>query len=404
MTGRLVPLLAVLAWSAASAAPPPVKLGVLTDLGGVYSDATGTGSVDAVRLAVEDCLAAACRGMAIDVVSADHQNKPDVAFAIARKWIDNDRVDALVDMSNAAIQLAIAPFVREKDRVAIFAGGTARLSGDACEPEHLVQWMWDTYVQVNGIARRLTKPQTKWFLVTADYAFGHQFEADAKAIVGAAGGQVTGSARHPFPSTDLSAFILQAQSSGADIVALANAGADTVNAIKTAREFGLGADGSQRLAALYLSVLDVKGLGLDVAGGTLLSEGFYWDLDDGTRRFARRFLERHGAMPSQIQAGLYSATLHYLKAVAAEGGTKPARVMRRMRALPIEDDVVRHAALRPDGRMSHDWYVFEVKHAAQSQGPWDLYTLVDTVPGAAAFRPVDGALCPRLLPPGSVTP
>lgn len=386
-----------------------IKLGVLTDLSGVYSDLTGTGAVLAVRMAVEDCLAAECRGMRIDVVQADHQNKPDVALATARTWVDTQGVDALVDMSNAAIQLAIAPFVREKDRVALIAGGTARLSGDACSPAHLVQWMWDTYVQVGGVAARLTRPGTKWFLVTADYAFGHQFEADAKALVGAAGGQVVGSARHPFPSTDLSAFLLQAQASGADVVALANAGSDTVNAIKTAAEFGIGrqqgsggeAQGrpAQRLVALYLSVLDVKGLGLEAAGGTVLSEGFYWDLDEGTRRFSGRFLARHGAVPSQVQAGLYSETLHYLKAAASAGTREAQAVVREMHRLPIRDDVVRNARLRPDGRMVHDWYVFRVKRPEESRGPWDLYALLDTVPGDQAFRPLEAGGCPRLLQP-----
>ena len=372
-----------------------VKLGVLTDLSGVYSDATGAGSVLATRMAAEDCLLAECRGMTIEVVAADHQNKPDVALTIAREWVDTGHVDALVDMSNAAIQLAIAPFVAQKDRVALFAGGTARLSGDACQPEHIVQWMWDTYAQVGGVARRLTRPGTTWFLVTADYAFGTQFEADAKAIVGAAGGRVLGSARHPFPSSDLSSFILQAQASGADIVALANAGADTVNAIKQAHEFGVG--GAQRLVALYLSVLDVKGLGLPAAAGTVLTEGFYWDIDDGTRAFSRRFLARQGAMPSQIQAGLYSAVRHYLKAVAASRSTDARAVIRTMHALPISDEVVRHAELRPDGRMVHDFYVFGVKQPEQSHGPWDLYTLLDTIPGAEAFRPVAAGGCPRLL-------
>jgi len=381
---------------AAARAEPAVKLGVLTDLSGVYSDATGAGSVAATRMAVEDCLAAECRGMSIEVIAADHQNKPDVALAIAREWVDTAHVDALVDMSNAAIQLAIAPFVAEKDRIALFAGGTARLSGDACQPEHIVQWMWDTYVQVGGVARRLTRPGTTWYLVTADYAFGTQFEADAKAIVGAAGGRVLGSARHPFPSTDLSSFLLQAQASGADIVALANAGADTVNAIKQAHEFGIGA-GPQRLVAFYLSVLDVKGLGLAAAAGTLLTEGFYWDIDDGTRAFSRRFLARHGAMPSQIQAGLYSAVRHYLKAVAASSSTDARTVVRKMHALPIADDVVRHAELRPDGRMVHDYYVFHVKQPGESRGPWDLYTLLDTIPGIEAFRPVAAGGCPRLL-------
>ena len=377
-----------------------VKLGVLTDLSGVYSDATGAGSVVATRMAVEDCLAAECRGMTVEVVAADHQNKPDVALAIAREWADTGHVDALVDMSNAAIQLAVAPFVAQKDRVALFAGGTARLSGDACQPEHIVQWMWDTYAQGGGGARRLTRPGTTWYLVTADYAFGTQFETDARAIVGAAGGRVLGSARHPFPSTDLSSPILQAQASGADIVALANAGADTVNAIKQAHEFGVGTGagaGAQRLVAFYLSVLDVKGLGLAAAAGTVLTEGFYWDIDDGTRAFSRRFLARQGAMPSQIQAGLYSAVRHYLKAVAASRGTDARTVIRKMHELPISDEVVRHPELRPDGRMVHDYYVFGVKQPEQSRGPWDLYTLLDTIPGADAFRPVAAGGCPRLL-------
>ncbi len=377
-----------------------MKLGVLTDLSGVYSDATGTGSAVATRMAAEDCLLAECRGMAIEVVTADHQNKPDVALAIAREWVDAGHVDALVDMSNAAIQLAIAPFVAQKDRVALFAGGTARLSGDACQPEHIVQWMWDTYAQVGGVARRLTRPGTTWFLVRADYAFGAQFEADARAIVGAAGGRVLGSARHPFPSSDLSSFILQAQASGADIVALANAGADTVNAIKQAHEFGVGTGagaGAQRLVAFYLSVLDVHGLGLPAAAGTVLTEGFYWDIDDGTRAFSRRFLARQGAMPSQIQAGLYSAVRHYLKAVAANHSADARAAIRKMHELPISDEVVRHAELRPDGRMVHDFYVFQVKQPGQSQDAWDLYTLLDTIPGADAFRPVAAGGCPRLL-------
>lgn len=382
----------------AQAEPPAVKLGVLTDISGVYSDAGGAGSIEAVRMAVEDCLAAQCRGMRIETVSADHQNKADVALSIAREWVDQGDVDALIDMSNAAIQLAIAPFVAEKNKVALFAGGTARLSGDACQPAHIVQWMWDTYAQVGGVARPLTKPGTKWFLVTADYAFGYQFEADAKSIIGAAGGTVIASVRHPFPSTDLSSFLLQAQSSGADIVALANAGGDTVNSIKTAGEFGVGRAGSgQKLVAFLLAVGDVKSIGLQAAAGIILSEGFYWDLDPGTRRFSERFFATRHAMPSQIQAGLYSATLHYLKSVAAEGSKDPERVMRRMRQIPIEDDVVRHATLRADGRMVHDWFVFEVKRPEESHGPWDLYRLVDTVPGEQAFRSLAAGGCPRLL-------
>ena len=388
---------AMLVTRPALAASPSVKLGVLTDFSGVYSDATGKGSVLATQMAAEDARAAECRGMSIEIVSADHQNKPDVALAVARDWVGNQGVDALVDMSNAAIQLAIAPFAAERDHIALFAGGTARLTGDACQPGHIVQWMWDTYVQVGGVARRLTRPGTTWYLVTADYAFGHQFEQDAKLLVEAAGGRMLGSVRHPFPSTDLSAYLLQAQASGADIIALANAGADTVNSIKTAAQFGISHDGRQQLVALYLSVLDVKGLGLPAAAGTVLSEGFYWDLDDGTRRFSERFRARQGAMPSQIQAGLYSAVRHYLKSVAAAGTAQAGPVIRRMHGLPIGDDVVRHPRLRPDGRMVHDWHVFRVKQPDESQGPWDLYTLLDTVPGDQAFRPLDAGGCPRLL-------
>ena len=374
-----------------------IKLGVLTDLSGVYSDATGQGSVVVTRMAADDCLVAECAGMKIDIVSADHQNKPDLALSIARQWIDTEHVDALVDMSNAAIQLAMAPFVAQKNRVAIFAGGTARLSGDACQPEHIVQWMWDTYVQVNGVGRRLTKPDTTWYMITADYAFGTQFEADMKTIVEAAGGRVIGSARHPFPSTDLSAFILQAQGSGADYVALANAGQDTVNGIKTAHEFGLGTNGAQKLVALYLSVLDVKALGLETAKGTVLTEGFYWDIDDGTRRFSQRFMATTGHPPSQIQAGLYSAVRHYLRAAASTKSRDAVTVIREMHRLPIEDDVVRHATLRPDGRMVHDYYVFEVTSPSESRGPWDLYKLLDTIPPAQAFRSLAAGGCPRLL-------
>ena len=375
-----------------------VKLGVLTDLNGIYSDAAGTGSILAVNMAVEDCLAAECRGMTVDVISGDHQNKPDIALTIARGWIDTQGVDALIDMSNAAIQLAVPPFVREKNRVAIFAGGTARLSGDACEPEHIVQWMWDTYAQVGVLARRLTKPGTTWYLVTADYAFGHQFEADAKTLVTAAGGRVLGSARHPFPSTDLSSFLLQAQNSGADIIALANAGGDTLNGIKQAAEFGVGQKGSkQKLVALYITAGDIKGLGLATAGGAVLTEAFYWDIDDRTRAFSQRFFDRQKAMPSIIQAGLYSATRHYLKSAADAHSKEAVTVIRRMHELPISDDIVRNARLRPDGRMVHDYYAFQVKQPAESKGPWDVYNLLETIPGDEAFRPMTPGLCPRPL-------
>jgi branched-chain amino acid transport system substrate-binding protein len=387
---------AVVGISAGARADAPLKLGVLTDMTGIYSDLTGKGSVAAVQMAVEECRRGPCAGMDIRVVSADHQNKPDVGTNIAREWMDREGVEVLIDMSNAALQLAIPPLVAERNRMAIFAGGTARLTGDACQPEHLVQWMWDTYVQVSSLAGRLTKPGTKWYLVTADYALGAQLEADAKSIVTAKGGTYLGSVRHPFPSTDLSSFILTAQGSGANVIAFANAGGDTVNGIKTAHEFGLPS-ATQQLVAFFLTANDVRGLGLPVAQGTTNAEGFWWDLDERTRAFAERFRAATGGkMPSAIQAGLYSATLHYLKAVAASGSRDTKTVLARMRALPIDDDVVRNAHLRLDGRMVHDYYVFQVKTPAESHGEYDVYKLIATIPGNQAFRPMSAALCPRL--------
>lgn len=372
-----------------------VKIGVLTDMSGVYSDITGKGSITAARMAVEDCLKAECQGMKIEVVSADHQNKADVGSAITREWIDRQGVDVLADMSNASLQLAIPPLLKDKNRVGLFPGGTARLTGDACQPDHVVQWMWDTYVQVAGIANHLTKPGTKWYLVTADYALGHQLEADAKTLVTAKGGTYVGSVRHAFPAVDLSSQLLTAQGSGADLIALANAGGDTVAGIKTARDFGIGQD-KQKLVAFFLTAMDVKSVGLASAQGTILTEGFYWNIDERTRAFSERFKAAHGAVPSAIQAGVYSSVRHYLKAVVAAKSDEAKTVIAKMRELPIEDEVVRNAKLREDGRMVHDFYVFQVKKPAESKGEWDLYDLVATIPGDQAFRPLAQSACPAI--------
>ena len=374
-----------------------VKIGVLTDMSGVYSDITGKGSVLAARMAAEDCLKAECAGLKVEIVSADHQNKADVASVIAREWIDRQGVDAFADMSNASIQLALPPLFEERNRVGLFPGGTARLTGDACRPSHIVQWMWDTYVQVSGLAGYLTKPGTKWYLVTADYALGHQIEADARTLVAARGGTYLGSVRHAFPATDLSSQLLTAQGSGADIVALANAGGDTINGMKTARDFGIGTS-RQKLAAFFLTVMDVRSIGLEAAQGTVLTEGFYWNLDDRTRAFSDRFKAQNGTVPSAIHAGVYSSVRHYLKAVAAAGSDEARTVVARMRQVPIEDDVVRNATLRPDGRMVHDFYVFQAKKPADSKGEWDLYDTLATIPGEAAFRPLAQSACPAVRP------
>ncbi len=381
--------------AAAEISDGAVKIGVLTDMSGVYSDITGKGSITAARMAVEDCLKAECQGMKIEVVSADHQNKADVGSAIAREWIDRQGVDVLADMSNASLQLAIPPLLKDKNRVGLFPGGTARLTGDACQPDHIVQWMWDTYVQVAGIANHLTKPGTKWYLVTADYALGHQLEADAKTLVTAKGGTYVGSVRHAFPAVDLSSQLLTAQGSGADLIALANAGGDTVAGIKTARDFGIG-QGKQKLVAFFLTAMDVKSVGLAAAQGTILTEGFYWNIDERTRAFSERFKTAHGAVPSAIQAGVYSSVRHYLKAVVAAKSDEAKTVIAKMREVPIEDQVVRNAKLREDGRMVHDFYVFQVKKPAESKGEWDLYDLVATIPGDQAFRPLAQSACPAI--------
>ncbi|SFC76406.1 branched-chain amino acid transport system substrate-binding protein [Bosea sp. CRIB-10] len=381
--------------AAAEISDGAVKIGVLTDMSGVYSDITGKGSITAARMAVEDCLKAECQGMKIEIVSADHQNKADVGSAIAREWIDRQGVDALADMSNASLQLAIPPLLKDKNRVGLFPGGTARLTGDACQPDHVVQWMWDTYVQVAGIANHLTKPGTKWYLVTADYALGHQLEADAKTLVTAKGGTYVGSVRHAFPAVDLSSQLLTAQGSGADLIALANAGGDTVAGIKTARDFGIG-QGKQKLVAFFLTAMDVKSVGLASAQGTILTEGFYWNIDERTRAFSERFKAAHGAVPSAIQAGVYSSVRHYLKAVVAAKSDEAKTVIAKMREVPIEDEVVRNARLREDGRMVHDFYVFQVKKPAESKGEWDLYDLVATIPGDQAFRPLAQSACPAI--------
>ncbi len=371
-----------------------LKIGVLTDMTGVYADITGKGSVIATQMAVDDCLAAECAGMKIEVISADHQNKADLAVAKAREWFDTQGVDVLVDMSNASLQLAIPPVVKEKNKVALFAGGTARLTGDFCHPDNVVQWMWDTYVQVAAVAGRMTQPGTRWYLLVADYAFGHQLEADARTLVAAKGGTVIGATRHPFPAHDMSSFLLTAQASGADIIAFGNAGGDTIKSIKTAREFGLHT-GKQKLITFFLTATDVHSLGLDVAQGTTLAEGFYWDLDERTRAFSQRFKQLNGSMPSAIHAGLYSATRHYLKAVAAGKTDAGTAVIAKMREIPIQDDVVRNARLREDGRMLHDFYVFQVKTPEESKGEWDLYKLVATIPGDQAFRALSPD-CPAL--------
>jgi branched-chain amino acid transport system substrate-binding protein len=412
---RRLPVAAGLALAAAAlaAAPRPaaaeisdgvVRIGVLTDFSGPYAALTGEGSAIAARMAVEDCLRAECAGMRIEVLTADHQNRADVAVAIARRWIDQEGVDALTDLVNASVQLAIQALAREKHRAALFPGGTTRLTNEDCAPETSVQWMWDTYSQVAALAKSLTRQGSRWYFVTADYAFGHALQADATEIIRRRGGAVAGAARHPFPgTTDFSSFLLQAQASRADFIGLANAGADVVNAIKQAREFGVGGPRSrQQVVAFVVNAPDVESMGLTAAQGITATEGFFYDLDDGTRAWTARFeaAYRRGR-PSHIQAGVYSVTLHYLRAVAAARSDEARTAIRRMHELPIRDDVVRSARLRPDGRMVHDYYVFRVKAPERSRGRGDLYELLDTIPGEEAFKPLEESACPALRQGGA---
>ena len=376
----------------------PVRIGVITDMNGSLSAQTGTGSVVATQMAAEDCLAAECAGMNIEILSADHQNKPDVAVSIVKDWFDNKGVDAVNDIIQASVQIAVQHETAAHNKIALFPGGTARLTNEDCAPKTSVVWMWDTYGQAVGITKPIVKPGSKWFFIVADYVFGQSLQADASALVKAGGGEVVGAVRHPFNNpSDFSSYLLQAQASGADIIALGNTGTDLVSTIKQAREFGIGADGKQRLASFVLTLPDVKALGLQAAQGVLVNEAFYWNLDDGTRAWSKRFAARNNdRMPSVIQAGDYSVTRFYLHAVAAAKTTDTAAVMKVMHETPIDDPLVHNASLRPDGRMVHDSYLFRVKRPAESAGPYDFYDLVATIPAAEAFRPLAQSLCPAM--------
>lgn len=373
-----------------------VKIGVLTDMAGPYSGMGGAGSVVAARMAISDCLEAECKGMKIEVVSADHQNKADIAATKAREWLDRDGVDAIVDITNSAAALAVQKLVREKGGIAMYSGpATTRLTDEDCA-ENGFHWMFDTYSSASGAAAALTKNGDKsWYFVTVDYAFGHSLEKDASEMVKANGGTVVGSVRHPLNASDFSSFILQAQNSKAQVIGLANGAQDTVNAIKAAREFGITGDKGTKVASLLMFLTDVHSLGLRQAQGLMFSEGFYWDMDDQTRAFAARFEKLHkGYKPTMVQAGVYSSTLHYLKSVAAAKTDDSKVIAQKMRELPIDDPVMRNASIRADGRVIHDMYLFQVKAPNESRGAWDYYKTVSTIPADVAFKPLAQSSCP----------
>lgn len=372
-----------------------VKIGVLTDLSSLYADTNGPGAVLATRMAAEDFRAAGGK-VKVEVVAADHQNKPDIGSVITREWFDQGGVDVVVDVPNSAVGLVVTELAKQKNKVFMNSGGSSSdFTGKACS-QNSIHWTYDTYALATGTTRAIVASGgDTWYLLTADYAFGHTMEADIRKILDGAGAKVVGSARTPLNTPDFSSFLLQAQSSKAKVVGLVNAGGDTINSIKQAAEFGI-TQGGQKLAAMVLYITDVHSLGLQVAQGLQFTAAFYWDLNDGTRSWSRRFAERNGGrMPTQLQAGAYSATLHYLKAVEKVGATSDGkRVVEMAKSMPTDDPLFGQGTIRPDGRKLHSMYLFEAKRPAESKGAWDYYKLIRTIPPEEAFRPMGEGNCP----------
>jgi branched-chain amino acid transport system substrate-binding protein len=370
-----------------------IKIGVLSDMSSLYSDIGGPGSVVAARMAVED-FGAAKKGMKVEIVSADHQNKPDVGSGIARQWYDTDKVDAIFDVPTSSVALAVNEITREKGKAFIISGAASSdLTGKACSPNS-VHWTYDTWMLANGTGSAIVKTGgDSWYFVTADYAFGLALERDTEAVVLKNGGKVLGKVRHPLNSQDFSSFLLQAQASKAKVIGLANAGGDTTNAIKQAAEFGITSRG-QSLAGMLVFLSDIHGLGLDKAQGLIFTETFYWDLNDQTRAFAKRFAPQNkGKYPTMVQAGVYASTLHYLKAVEAAKTDDGTKVVAKMKELPTDDALFGKGRIRADGRALHPAYLVEVKKPAESKGPYDYYKVRATIPMDQAFRPEKDGGC-----------
>jgi branched-chain amino acid transport system substrate-binding protein len=390
-------LAAALAWAGSAAAQnKTIKIGSMSDQSSLYADIGGPGSTVAAQMAVEDSGMAA-KGWKIDVISADHQNKPDVGVSIARQWFDVDKVDVIVDVPNSGVALAVNNVIKDKNKVFLNSGaGTSDLTNKACTP-NTIHWTYDTYALANGTGTALTKGGgDTWFFITADYAFGAALERDTTNAVTKAGGKVVGTVRHPLNSPDFSSFLLQAQTSKAKVIGLANAGGDTTNAVKQASEFGI-TQGGQTLAALLLFISDVHALGLNAAQGLTFTETFYWDMNDQTRAFAKKFASKmkNGNMPTMVQAGVYSALLHYFKAVDALGSAEDgAKVVAKMKEMPTDDPLFGKGTIREDGRKIHPAYLFQVKKPAESKGPWDYYITKATIPADQAFRPLSESECP----------
>jgi branched-chain amino acid transport system substrate-binding protein len=371
-----------------------VKIGVITDQAGFLASIAGRGSVLAATMAIED-FGGQVLGKRIEVIDADHQNKADVAAAIARRWIDAEGVDMFADMTNSSVALAVQSVAKEKGRISITSGGgTTDLTGKLCSPTGF-HWVWDTYATATGTGKAMmAQGADTWFFITADYAFGHASERDLTKVIQENGGKVLGSIRHPTNTQDFSSYLLRAQASKAKVIALANGGNDTSNSVKQASEFGI-TKGGQKLIGLAVFISDIHAMGPDKAEGLLLITGFYWDRTDESRKWSKRFMDRYnGIAPTMVQAGVYSGTMHYLKAIAAAGTDDAEKVAMKMREIPVHDFLASPGIVREDGRMVHEMYLVQVKGPAESKYPWDYYKVVNVVPGEQAFRPLSESECP----------
>jgi branched-chain amino acid transport system substrate-binding protein len=369
-----------------------VKIGVLNDQSGLYADLGGPGAVTAARMAAEDA-GGSVLGKPIEIVFADHQNKADIGVAVARRWFDNENVDMAIGFDNSSVALAVEQLAAERNRIAIAgAVGSTAFTGKNCTPNE-ASWIYDSYALTTSLAKSaVAEGRDTWFFITVDYAFGHSLEADATAAVQAAGGKVLGSVRHPLNTSDFSSYLLQAQASGAKVVAFANGGGDMINAVKQANEFGLTK--SQSMVALLIFISDVHSMELKAAQGLKFVTAFYWDRDDETRAWSKRFFDKQGRMPTMAQASVYSAVRHYVTAIAAAGTDDAKAVMAKMRELPVNDFYVTNGHVRADGRLVHDMYFAQVKTPAESTGPWDYYKMLGVIPGDQAFRPLADGGCP----------
>ncbi len=375
-----------------------VKIGLIEDMSSIYAEITGIGAVTAAKMAVED-FGSKVLGKPVEVIFADHQNKPDISSSIAREWFDSQHVDALLDVAASATALAAIEVAKQKNKIVVLNGpGAARITNEACTPVS-VHYTFDNYAMSHGTGGAMVRQgYDTWFFITADYAFGHDLEQNTAAVVNASGGKVLGEVRVPINTSDFSSALLQAQASKAKVIGLANAGGDTINSIKQAAEFGI-VKGGQKMAGLLVFVNDINSLGLETAHGMLLTNAFYWDRDDETRAWAKRYAKLMNRMPNMVQAGIYSATMHYLHAVEAAGTDDTGAVMEKMKSTPIHDFFARNGRIREDGRMVHDMYLYEVKQPSESKGPWDFYKLVATIPGDEAFQPLSQSRCPLVKKP-----